>query len=59
MAYFGPFGPYKGKCAENAIFHDFFKLLLSVLRWYCRYVEMFWGPLGGILGLRTHFGSVF
>ena len=37
------------------IFHDFFKLLLSGLRWSCRYLEMFLGPLEGILSLRIHF----
>ena len=37
------------------IFHDFFKVLLDVLRWYCRYVEMFLEHLGGVLSLRTYF----
>ena len=37
------------------IFHDFFKLLLNVPRCYPRYVEMFLGPLEGVLSLRIHF----
>ena len=57
--YFGPLGPYKGKWLKNVIFHDFFKLLLGVLRWCFRYVEMFWGPLEGVLTLRIHFGPVY
>ena len=31
---------------------------LSSPRWYCRYVEMFLGPLEGISSLRTHFWPV-
>jgi len=41
------------------IFHDFFKVLLDVLRWYCRYVEVFLEHLGGVLSLRTHFWPHF
>jgi len=55
MTYVGPLGLHKGKRLKNVIFHDFFKLLLSDLRWYCRYVEMFLEPLEGILSLRIHF----
>ena len=58
IAYFSPFGLYKGKWAKNVIFHDFFKLLQNVLRWYCRYVEMFLGLPEGILSPRTHFWSI-
>ena len=32
MAYFIPLSPYKVKSLKNVIFHDFFKLLLGVLR---------------------------
>ena len=46
---------YNGKWIKNVIFHDFFKVLLDVLRWYCRYVEMFLEHLGGVLNLRTYF----
>ena len=45
----------KGKRVKNVIFHDFFKSLLDVSRWYCRYVEMFLGPLEGVSMPRTHF----
>ena len=49
---------YKGKWPKNVIFHDFFKLLLNVPRCYPRYVEMFLGPLEGVLSLRIHFWLV-
>ena len=32
MAYFIPLSPYNVKLLKNVIFHDFFKLLLGVLR---------------------------
>ena len=54
----GPFGPYKGKWVKNVIFHDFFKLLLNGLGWYCRYVEMLLGSQEGILSPRIHFWPV-
>ena len=59
MVYFGPFGPYKEKWLKNVIFHDFFKVLLGNLRWCFRYVEMFLGPLEGVLSPRAHFGTVY
>ena len=55
MAHFGSLGPHKEKLPKNVIFHDFFKLLLGGLRWSCRYVEMFLGPLEGVLSPRIHF----
>ena len=55
MPYFGPLGPYKEKLPKNVIFDDFFKLVLNVPRCYPRYVEMFLGPLEGVLSVRTHF----
>ena len=55
MAHFGSLGPHKEKLPKNVIFHDFFKLLLGGLRWSCRYVEMFLGPLKGVLNPRIHF----
>ena len=55
IAYFVPFELERENKQKNWIFHDFLKLLLNVLRCYPRYVEMFWGPLEGILSLRTHF----
>ena len=59
MAYFILLSPYKVKSLKNVIFHDFFKLLLGVLRWCFRYVEMFLGPLEGVFTLRIHFGSAY
>ena len=47
------------KWKKKVIFHDFFKVLLDVLRWYCRYVEMFLEHLGGVLNLRTYFWPNF
>ena len=41
------------------IFHDFLKLLLGHLRWCFTYLEMFSGPLEGILRPRIHFGPVY
>ena len=49
---------YNGKWIKNVIFHDFFKLLLGVPRWYFRYLEMFLGPLEGVLSPRIHFGLI-
>ena len=53
--YFSPLCTYNEKWPKNVIFHDFFKLFLDVLRWSCRYVEVFLGPLEGILSPRMHF----
>ena len=53
------FASCKEKWLKNVIFHDFFKVLLDVLRWYCRYVEMFLEHLGGVLSLRTYFWPHF
>ena len=39
----------------HEIFHDFFKVLLNISKYYPMYVEMFLGPLEGILSLRTRF----
>ena len=52
MAHFSSLSPHKEKLPKHVIFHDFFKLLLGGLRWSCRYVEMFLGPLEGVLSLR-------
>ena len=49
IAYFSLLSPYNEKWPKNVIFHEFFKLLLGDLRWCFRYVEMFWGPLEGVL----------
>ena len=53
--YFSPLCTYNEKWPKNVIFHDFFKLFLDVLRWSCRYVEVFLRPLEGILNPRMHF----
>ena len=58
MAHYSSLSPHKEKLPKNVIFHDFFKLLLGGLRWSCRYVEMFLGPLEGVLSLRAYFWLV-
>jgi len=58
MAYSGPLNPYKEKLLKHVIFCDFVKLLPDVLRWFCRYVEMFLEPLEGVLSPRIHFRCV-
>ena len=51
----GPVWNIRENDQKSVIFYDFFKLLLSVLRWYCRYGEMFLRPLEGVLGPRIQF----
>ena len=58
MAYFVPLNPYKEKLLKNVIFCDFVKLLLGVLSWFCKYVEVFLGPLEGVLSHRIHLRCV-
>ena len=44
----------KRKWIKNAIFHDYFKLLLSLFRWSFNNVEIFFRSVEGILNFRIN-----